>query len=144
MSAIAVDCIETLVEDVLKKDYEVIGIDEAQFINGGAEKIRDEVAKLLNLGKTVVVAGLDMDFSGNAFENIKELMPIADYVYKHHAVCTGCGADAWVSHRKVNVEDRFLLGASNEYEPLCRTCYKAIKKEEEKPVNKNQIEIDIE
>lgn len=131
-------------EDVLKKDYEVIGIDEAQFINGGAEKIRDEVAKLLNLGKTVVVAGLDMDFSGNAFENIKELMPIADYVYKHHAVCTGCGADAWVSHRKVNVEDRFLLGASNEYEPLCRTCYEAIKKEEEKPVNKNQIEIDIE
>ena len=144
VSAIAVDCIETLVEDVLKKDYEVIGIDEAQFINGGAEKIRDEVAKLLNLGKTVVVAGLDMDFSGNAFENIKELMPIADYVYKHHAVCTGCGADAWVSHRKVNVEDRFLLGASNEYEPLCRTCYEAIKKEEEKPVNKNQIEIDIE
>ena len=143
VSAVSVDSIDSLIEDVLKNDYEVIGIDEAQFLYGGADKIRKEISKLLTMGKTVVVAGLDMDFNGNAFENIKELMPIADYIYKHHAVCTGCGVDAWVSHRKVNVEDRFLLGAANEYEPLCRTCFEEIKKEEEKLVNKNQIEIDI-
>lgn len=144
VSAVSVDSIDSLMEDVVKNDYEVIGIDEAQFLQGSADRIRSEISKLLTMGKTVVVAGLDMDFNGNAFENIKELMPIADYIYKHHAVCTGCGADAWVSHRKVNVEDRFLLGAANEYEPLCRTCFEEIKKEEEKLVNKNQIEIDIE
>lgn len=85
---------------------------------------------------TVVVAGLDMDYLAHSFEIVKELMPKADYLYKHHAVCKRCGTDAWVSHRKVNVNDRLLLGAEGEYEPLCRSCYKKAIEEDE--INLNQ------
>ena len=62
-------------------------------------------------------------FSGNPFEILKELMPIADYLHKHHAVCVKCGSDAWVSHRKVNKQERIVIGALNEDEPLCRKCF---------------------
>ena len=58
------------------------------------------INKLIEKDFTVIVAGLDMDFTGQPFEIVKELMPIADYLYKHHAVCVRCGSDAWVSHRK--------------------------------------------
>ncbi len=64
-----------------------------------------------------------MDFTGTPFEVVKELMPLADYLYKHHAVCTKCGNDAWVSHRKTKAQERIIIGASDEYEPLCRKCF---------------------
>ena len=50
-------------------------------------------------------------------------MAIADYLYKHHAVCVKCGADAWVSNRKSKDQERIKIGASDEYEPLCRKCF---------------------
>ena len=51
----------------------------------------------------------------------------ADYVYKHHAVCVKCGSDAWVSHRKSKEKERLVIGAQDEYEPLCRNCYNKLK-----------------
>ena len=54
-------------------------------------------------------------------------MPKADYVYKHHAVCVKCGSDAWVSHRKSKEKERLVIGAQDEYEPLCRNCYNKLK-----------------
>ena len=72
---------------------------------------------------TVVLAGLDMDFKAEPFELVKELMPRADYLYKHHAVCANCGVDAWVSYRKTHDDERIKLGAAESYEPLCRKCY---------------------
>ena len=79
---------------------EVIGIDEAQFLGGEVLDIVDGINSLLEKDITVIVAGLDMDFEGKPFEVMKELMPISDYLYKHHAVCVGCGTDAWVRDRK--------------------------------------------
>ncbi len=64
-----------------------------------------------------------MDFTGTPFEIVKELMPISDYLYKHHAVCVRCGTDGWVSNRKSKDQERIKIGASKEYEPLCRKCF---------------------
>lgn len=140
----SVSSIEEIIGDVKENKFEVIGIDEIQFLLGDATEIRDGILELLEEGVTVVVAGLDMDYNAVAFEIIKELMPIADYVNKHHAVCTKCGVDAWVSHRKVKGAGRVLIGAETEYEPLCRSCYNKIRQEEEREVNKNQMKIEIE
>lgn len=126
------------------KEYEpqVIGIDEIQFLEGDICEIKRVLTEFLNLGITVVVAGLDMDFSAQPFEILKELMPISDYLTKHHAVCVKCGTDAWVSHRKTASKERVVIGAQDEYEPLCRACYTEARALEEEIINKNQIKID--
>lgn len=102
---------------------EVIAIDEIQFLEGELEDIVRFLGSCLDKGQTIIVAGLDMDYRGKPFEIVKELMPISNYLYKHHAVCVGCGSDAWISHRKVEDDERIVIGTSEEYEPLCRDCY---------------------
>lgn len=143
MEAIGVSGIEELSKDVFSKKPEVIGIDEIQFLGGEIEEIKNQLSNILKSGITIVVAGLDMDYNGIAFEVVKELLPISDYLNKHHAVCTMCGTDAWVSHRKVNSGDRVLIGAADEYEPLCRTCYNGVVEEEKREVNRNQIKLEL-
>ncbi|WBW50549.1 thymidine kinase [Peptoniphilus equinus] len=123
IEALPCPSIETVLEYVAHHDVDVIGIDEVQFLEGELTDILNAVDHILKLKKTVVVAGLDMDFEGNPFAIVKELMPRADYLTKHHAVCTCCGADAWVSHRKSADKSRIVIGAAEEYEPLCRNCY---------------------
>ncbi|MDR7857779.1 thymidine kinase [Tissierella sp.] len=107
------------------KEYKpnVIAIDEVQFLGGKIEDIVEAINGFLEKDVTVILAGLDIDFSGQAFEIVKELMPIADYLYKHHAVCVKCGTDGWVSHRKTLDQERIVIGALKEYEPLCRKCF---------------------
>ncbi|HLR34942.1 MAG TPA: thymidine kinase [Tissierellales bacterium] len=119
-----------LVKDIYElKEYceelkpQVIAIDEVQFLDGETEKIVEIINGFLAKDLTVIVAGLDMDFSSRPFEVVKELMPLSDYLYKHHAVCVGCGTDAWVSHRKTDDVERIKIGTSDEYEPLCRKCF---------------------
>lgn len=127
---IKVDDIYQIREYINKNDVDVIGIDEVQFLGGEINDIINEIESFLNDGKTVVVAGLDMDYSAKPFEIVKELMPRADYLNKHHAVCTRCGSDAWVSKRKTNSDKRIVIGATEEYEPLCRRCYNEMMKKE--------------
>ncbi len=118
---------------------DVVAIDEVQFLDGGIENIVSGIRALLEKEITIVLAGLDIDFSGQPFEVVKELMPLADYLTKHHAVCVKCGTDAWVSHRKTKNRERVVIGASKEYEPLCRKCFLEEKQIEEAIVNKNQV-----
>ncbi|HZJ98372.1 MAG TPA: thymidine kinase [Tissierellaceae bacterium] len=139
LQAILVDNIDDIVNYCKEMNPSVIAIDEVQFLGGGIEKIVFSISELLAKDITVIVAGLDMDFSGQAFEIVKELMPIADYLYKHHAVCVKCGTDAWVSHRKTKDKERVVIGATKEYEPLCRSCYLREKVKEEAIINKNQV-----
>ena len=81
-------------------------------------------------------AGLDMDYKGKPFGPMPALCAIADDVTKVHAICVKCGNLAYVSHRKVDNDQRVLLGETAEYEPLCRECYqKAIKEENERKDN---------
>lgn len=123
MNAILVNSIDDIIEYSKELKPDVIGIDEVQFLGGSLDKIIEGINGFLKKNLTVIVAGLDMDFTGKPFEIVKELMPIADYLYKHHAVCVRCGADAWVSNRKSKDKKRIKIGASDEYEPLCRTCF---------------------
>lgn len=105
---------------LLSSNIDVVGIDEAQFLDQDVVKVCNELA---NRGVRVIVAGLDMDFQGVPFGPIPALCAIADDVTKVHAICVRCGALAYVSHRLVANERRVLLGEKDEYEPLCRECY---------------------
>lgn len=106
---------------LLSSDIDVVGVDEAQFLDDGLVDVCNDLA---NRGVRVIVAGLDMDFKGVPFGPIPALCAIADEVTKVHAICVKCGALAYVSHRLVANEKRVLLGETAEYEPLCRECYK--------------------
>ena len=113
---------------LLSSDIEVVGIDEAQFLDMGLVDVCNELA---NRGVRVIIAGLDMDFRGVPFGPMPALCAIADDVTKVHAICVRCGNLAYVSHRLVQNEKRVLLGEKMEYEPLCRDCYrKAVEVEE--------------
>ena len=115
---------------LLSSDIDVVGIDEAQFLDDRLPEVCNELA---NRGVRVIVAGLDMDFKGVPFGPMPALCAIADEVTKVHAICVRCGNLAYVSHRKVASQQRVLLGETTEYEPLCRECYqKAIQEENER------------
>lgn len=100
--------------------YEVILIDEVQFFD---VQIVKEIEYLLELGKTVIVSGLDMDFKGEGFEVTMQLMAKADTVNKYKAVCEKCGEDATFSHRKGDSQEKVVLGEKDTYIPLCRKCF---------------------
>lgn len=99
---------------------DVIGVDEGQFFADDLIEICNYIA---NSGVRIIVAGLDMDYQGKPFGFIPGLMAVADYVTKLQAVCVGCGNPAIYSHRKIDKNELVVLGAYNEYEPLCRGCY---------------------
>lgn len=99
---------------------EVVGIDEAQFFDAGLVGLATELA---DLGVRVIVAGLDLDFRRRPFGPIPELMAIAEYVDKMHAVCVRCGAAAQYSLRIAGGEQQVLVGDTETYEARCRRCY---------------------
>ena len=99
---------------------DVIGIDEAQFFD---DELPEVCEKLANSGIRVIIAGLDMDFTGKPFGPIPDLLSKAEFVTKVHAICMHCGDLAQYSHRKTKNEELVLLGEIEEYEPLCRKCF---------------------
>ena len=119
---------------LLSSDIDVVGIDEAQFLDDGLVDVCNQLA---NRGVRVIIAGLDMDFKGVPFGPIPALCAIADDVTKVHAICVKCGNLAYLSHRIVSGDKRVMLGEQTEYEPLCRECYqKAVLKQQEEEKQK--------
>ena len=74
-------------------------------------------------GIRVIVAGLDMDYLGKPFGPVPQLLAVADYITKLHAICVKCGNIASMSYRKTEQSGQLLLGEKDIYEPRCRTCY---------------------
>lgn len=105
----------------LSKDIDVVALDEAQFFDDGIVDVCNELA---NSGKRVIIAGLDMDFEGNPFGPMPNLMAVAEFVTKVHAICTKTGNLANYSHRISKSKDLILLGEREEYEPLSRLAFK--------------------
>ena len=105
---------------LLAGDIEVVGIDEAQFFDEGLPQV---CAQLASQGVRVIAAGLDMDFLGRPFGPMPQLMAVAEYVTKVHAICMRCGALATFSHRMGANEALVMLGEKDSYEPLCRSCF---------------------
>ncbi len=105
---------------LLSQDVNVVGIDEAQFFDDG---ICDVCETLALSGIRVIVAGLDMDYSGKPFGAMPQLLAIADYITKLHAICVHCGNIANISYRKTKQNAQVVLGETDVYEPRCRVCY---------------------
>jgi len=106
---------------LLAQDADVVGIDEAQFFD---EQIVTVCEQLASKGIRVIVAGLDMDYSGKPFAQIPNLLAIADYITKLHAICVVCGNIANISYRKNSEGGQILIGEKEVYEPRCRNCIK--------------------
>jgi thymidine kinase len=99
---------------------DVIGIDEAQFFDKDLPNVCNQLAKQ---GKRVIIAGLDMDFEGNPFGPMPDLLSIAEFVTKVHAICMQCGALASYSYRLTTEKEKVMLGEKTEYEARCRSCF---------------------
>jgi len=114
-----------LIDDIievlkLSEDAQVIGIDEAQFFNEGIVHICNLLA---SRGKRVIVAGLDQDYTGKPFEPMPQLLAVAEYITKQHAICVVCGNPADKTQRKTTESERVIVGAANIYEARCRKCH---------------------
>ncbi len=106
--------------NLVDNNTKVVAIDEAQFFD---KLLPDVCTVLARKGKRVMIAGLDMDYLGKPFGPMPELLAIAEYVTKVHAICVQCGHLAYVSHRTAEDDERVLLGELDAYQPLCRRCF---------------------
>ncbi len=113
-----IDTSQTLL--LMAQDVDVVGIDEAQFFDDEIANVCDELALR---GIRVIVAGLDMDYTGKPFGQMPFLLAKADYITKLHAICVKCGNIANYSYRIIPNEEQVMLGAKNVYEPRCRNCF---------------------
>lgn len=104
----------------LVEGVNVVGIDEAQFFDNGIVEVCQQMAYK---GIRVIVAGLDMDFAGNPFGPMPDLLAVSEYITKVHAICVHCGSLATHSFRLVQDGQQVLLGERDIYEPRCRVCY---------------------
>ncbi len=105
---------------LISANVDIVGIDEAQFFDEGLPEVCEVLAKK---GVRVIVAGLDMDFTGKPFGPIPALMAKAEFVTKVHAICMRCGDFATHSFRLVESDSTLLLGEKESYEPRCRSCF---------------------
>lgn len=104
---------------LLAQDVDVVGIDEAQFFDNEITTVCETLALR---GIRVIVAGLDMDYTGRPFGQMPDLLAIADFITKLHAICVKCGNLANISFRKTTQDSQVLLGEKETYEPRCRIC----------------------
>ena len=110
-------------EDILQKvepRTEVVGIDEGQFLGEGLIEV---CTKMADLGKRVIVTGLDTDFMGRPFEPMPRLLAVAEEITKLLAICVRCGNPAVHTQRLVASEELIVVGAGGMYEARCRRCF---------------------
>lgn len=105
---------------LMQTDADVVGIDEAQFFDGEIVYVCQTLAEQ---GKRVIVAGLDMDYLGKPFGPMPQLMAVAEYVTKVHAICMVCGDLATHSFRLTQDDNLVMLGEKDTYEARCRHCF---------------------
>jgi thymidine kinase len=105
---------------ILASDVEVIGIDEAQFFDDGLPEVCNQLA---NQGIRVIIAGLDMDYLGRPFGPMPNLLAIAEFVTKVHAICVQTGHLAHHSYRLSENDSLVQLGEQESYVPLSREAF---------------------
>ena len=115
----AVDGSRQLIE-AIEPDTEVVGIDEGQFFDQDLPAV---CSALADRGMRVIVAGLDQDYLGKPFEPMPQLLAIAEYITKTHAICMKCGQPANYTQRTFESEERVAVGGAGMYEARCRRCF---------------------
>lgn len=124
--SVCINDAKEILDYVKDKKYDIIGIDEVQFFS---ENIVGVINLLADNGVRVIVAGLDMDFKGEPFYPMPEIMAISEMVTKLHAVCNKCGHEASRSQRLIDGKPAkyddpiVVIGASESYEARCRHCH---------------------
>jgi thymidine kinase len=106
--------------EAVEPGTEVVGIDEGQFFDNDIVRVVNDLA---SRGIRVIVAGLDQDYTGRPFEPMPQLLAVAEYITKTHAICVRCGQSANYSQRIVEVEGQVVVGAGDAYEARCRRCF---------------------
>ena len=117
------ECIEVKSSNEILQNVnncDVVAIDEAQFFD---DQIVTVCNKIANSGIRVIIAGLDMDYLGNPFGPMPNLMAVSEYVTKVHAVCKKSGNIANYSYRKNKKKDIVVIGEKDKYEPLSRSVF---------------------
>jgi thymidine kinase len=104
----------------MEADTQVVGIDEGQFFDMA---IVEAVNDLARAGRRVIIAGLDQDYLGRPFEPMPQLLSVAEFITKTHAICVKCGNTANYSQRTSDSKERVEVGASDKYEARCRRCF---------------------
>lgn len=126
MYAQAVENVNTILDTVRLHKINIIGLDEVQFF---PQEIISVICTLIDEGKRVIVAGLDLDFRGAPFGCMPILLAIADRITKLDAICCMCGKDAHFTQRLVNGSPAkhddpiILVGAQEAYQARCRGCF---------------------
>ena len=126
LEAEAVDNVEAILKLGQKEEIDVVGIDEAQWFDNQLVAV---VCRLVDAGKRVIIAGLDLDFRGVPFGCMPTLLAIADNITKLQAICTVCGKNAHFTQRLVDgkpakhTDPVVLVGAQEAYQARCRDCY---------------------
>jgi thymidine kinase len=117
-SAISRNAAEVLAK--VDPDTEVVGIDEGQFFDNELVSVANELAQR---GVRVIIAGLDQDYTGKPWEPMPQLLAIAEYITKTHAICMKCGQPANYTQRTFESEERVAVGGEGMYEARCRKCF---------------------
>lgn len=120
--AVPVSSVEEMLSLVDWKETAVVGIDEAQFFD---PSLLTACHKMADGGIRVICAGLDQDYRGEPFGLMPQLLAIAEYVSKLHAVCAVCGGEASRTQRLIAQEGQLFVGGAAAYEARCRTCFRA-------------------
>jgi thymidine kinase len=109
--------------DQVDPETTVVAIDEVQFFDW---QIASVVNALAERGMRVIASGLDMDFRGEPFGPMPQLMAEAEQVDKLHAICMVCGQAATRTQRLIDgqpalyTDPVILVGAREVYEARCR------------------------
>ena len=118
LESIAIENSDDLIK--LGHEYDVVGIDEAQFFDNSLVLACKNLAK----NKTrVIVAGLDNDYKGQPFGPMPLIMCESDYLDKLTAICMQCGKDATYTQRITTDTQQVVIGETNVYEARCRKCF---------------------
>jgi len=105
---------------------EVVAVDEVHFLEGDIAATANQLA---DSGCRVILAGLDMDFRGDPFPAMSELLAVAEQVLKLHAICMKCGAPATRNQRLIDGRPAHVsgptvqVGGPGDYEARCRACH---------------------
>ncbi|MDR5659742.1 thymidine kinase [Serpentinicella sp. ANB-PHB4] len=126
MKCVPVESAKEVREYIKDAAYDVLAIDEVQFLGEDIIEVCKEAA---DSGKRVICSGLDMDFKGGAFQIVPEIMAIAEQVTKLTAICMVCKKPATRTQRLVNGQPAkysdpiIMVGAEESYEARCRRCH---------------------
>ena len=127
VGCIAVADVAEMRQIILENNYSIIAIDEAQFF--AKEELIAFVHEMLALDKKIVIFGLDLDFKGETFGAMGELLALADHVTKLTAVCAGCGQDTYcitqrmIDGKPAHYNDPLIMVGTSQYIPHCRKCH---------------------